>query len=64
MLAQIANLQARVARAEVATIVTAKAANAAANAANAATKKLQETYSLIVTGQSEQYKSWLTYTNS
>ena len=28
------------------------------------TKKLQETYSLIVTGQSEQYKSWLTYTNS
>ena len=28
------------------------------------TKKLQETYSLIVTGQSDQYKSWLTYTNS
>jgi len=28
------------------------------------TKKLQETYSLIVTGQSDQYNSWLTYTNS
>ena len=28
------------------------------------TKKLQETYSLIVTGQSDKYKSWLTYTNS
>jgi branched-chain amino acid aminotransferase len=28
------------------------------------TKKLQETYSLIVSGQSDQYKSWLTYTNS
>jgi branched-chain amino acid aminotransferase len=28
------------------------------------TKKLQETYSLIVTGQNDQYKSWLTYTNS
>ena len=27
------------------------------------TKKLQETYSLIVTGQSDQYNSWLTYTN-
>ena len=28
------------------------------------TAKLQETYSLIVSGQSDQYKSWLTYTNS
>ena len=28
------------------------------------TKKLQETYSLIVTGQSDQYSSWLTFTNS
>ena len=28
------------------------------------TKKLQETYSLIVTGQSDQYNSWLTFTNS
>ena len=28
------------------------------------TKKLQETYSLIVTGQSDQYNSWLTYTDS
>ena len=28
------------------------------------TEKLQETYSLIVSGQSDQYKSWLTYTNS
>jgi branched-chain amino acid aminotransferase len=28
------------------------------------TKKLQETYSLIVTGQSDQYDSWLTYTDS
>ena len=28
------------------------------------TKKLQETYSLIVTGQIDQYNSWLTYTNS
>ena len=28
------------------------------------TKKLQETYSLIVTGQSDQYNFWLTFTNS
>lgn len=28
------------------------------------TKKLQETYSIIVTGQSDQYNSWLTYTDS
>ena len=28
------------------------------------TKKLQETYSLIITGKNDQYESWLTYTNT
>ena len=43
LLAQIANLQARLSRAQAAAIETASAANVAANAAKAATKKLQET---------------------
>lgn len=43
LLAQIANLQTRLSRAQAAAIDTAKAAKAATNAANAATKKLEET---------------------